>query len=99
MLSAPLDHAGSGLRPNQKCATRCPNRFKLARVRATLVFVIISALVPILWSTETGSEAVLRIAVQTIGGMVTSSVPTPVVIPASFAVVKGHGKRHWETVG
>ncbi|MGE3703526.1 MAG: hypothetical protein AB7G08_33095, partial [Hyphomicrobiaceae bacterium] len=58
-----------------------------------------SLLVPILWSTETGSEAVQRIAVRMIGGMVTSSVLTPVVIPASCAVVKGYGKQHWETDG
>ena len=43
-----------------------------------------------LWSTGTGSE-VMRIAVPMIGGMVSSTVLTLVVIPAVYALVKGYG--------
>ena len=44
---------------------------------------------PILWSTGTGSEVMQRIAVPMIGGMVSSTVLTLVVIPAVYALVKG----------
>ena len=55
------------------------------------VVAIMAGLVPILWSTGTGSEVMQRIAVPMIGGMVSSTVLTLVVIPAIFAVVKGIG--------
>jgi copper/silver efflux system protein len=45
--------------------------------------------VPILWSTGTGSEVMQRIAVPMIGGMMSSSVLTLVVIPAIYGLVKG----------
>jgi AcrB/AcrD/AcrF family len=41
-----------------------------------------AGLVPILWSTGAGSEVMQRIAVPMIGGMVSSTVLTLVVIPA-----------------
>ncbi|WP_144408355.1 efflux RND transporter permease subunit, partial [Devosia psychrophila] len=46
-------------------------------------------LVPILWSTGSGSEVMQRIAVPMIGGMVSSTLLTLVVIPAIYALVKG----------
>ena len=42
-----------------------------------------------LWSRGAGAELMQRIAVPMIGGMVSSSVLTLVVIPAVFALVKG----------
>ncbi len=61
------------------------------RVRPKLmtVIAIMAGLVPILWSHGTGSEVMQRIAVPMIGGMVSSTVLTLVVIPAIYAVVKG----------
>ena len=53
------------------------------------VVAIMAGLLPILWSTGTGSEVMQRIAVPMIGGMVSSSVLTLVVIPAVYALVKG----------
>src|SRR5215468_7797218 len=61
------------------------------RVRPKMMTVtaIMAGLVPILWSTGTGSEVMQRIAVPMIGGMVSSTVLTLLVIPALYAVVKG----------
>ena len=53
------------------------------------VTAIMAGLVPILWSTGTGSEVMQRIAVPMIGGMVSSTVLTLIVIPAVYATVKG----------
>jgi Cu(I)/Ag(I) efflux system membrane protein CusA/SilA len=52
------------------------------------VIAIMAGLVPILWSHGTGSEVMQRIAVPMIGGMVSSTVLTLVVIPAIYALVK-----------
>ena len=41
----------------------------------------------------TGSEVMQRIAVPMIGGMVSSTILTLVVIPAIYALVKGFGLR------
>ena len=72
------------------------------RVRPKMMTVtaIIAGLLPILWSTGTGSEVMQRIAVPMIGGMVSSTVLTLVVIPAVYALVKGYalGARR-EAVG
>jgi Cu(I)/Ag(I) efflux system membrane protein CusA/SilA len=46
-------------------------------------------LLPILWSTGTGSEVMQRIAVPMIGGMISSTILTLVVIPAVYGIVKG----------
>jgi Cu(I)/Ag(I) efflux system membrane protein CusA/SilA len=63
------------------------------RVRPKMMTVcaIVAGLLPILWSTGTGSEVMQRIAVPMIGGMLSSTVLTLVVIPAIYAVVKGWG--------
>ena len=42
-----------------------------------------------MWSHGTGAEVMQRIAVPMIGGMVSSTVLTLIVIPAIYAVVKG----------
>ena len=63
------------------------------RVRPKMMTVaaIMAGLLPILWSTGTGSEVMQRIAVPMIGGMVSSTVLTLIVIPAIYALVKGAG--------
>jgi Cu(I)/Ag(I) efflux system membrane protein CusA/SilA len=55
------------------------------------VTAIMAGLLPILWSAGTGSEVMRRIAVPMVGGMVSSTVLTLVVIPAIYALVKGRG--------
>lgn len=64
------------------------------RPKMMTVVAITAGLLPILWSTGTGSEVMQRIAVPMIGGMVSSTVLTLVVIPAVYALVKGIGLKH-----
>lgn len=52
------------------------------------VVAIMAGLLPIMWSHGTGSEVMQRIAVPMIGGMISSTVLTLVVIPAIYALVK-----------
>ncbi|MBS0546164.1 MAG: efflux RND transporter permease subunit [Proteobacteria bacterium] len=59
------------------------------RPKMMTVVAIMAGLLPILWSSGTGSEVVQRIAVPMIGGMVTSTLLTLVVIPAIYALIKG----------
>jgi len=61
------------------------------RVRPKMMTVaaIMAGLLPIMWSTGTGSEVMQRIAVPMIGGMVTSTILTLIVIPAVYGLVKG----------
>jgi len=58
------------------------------------VTAIMAGLLPILWSTGTGSEVMRRIAVPMIGGMVSSTLLTLLVIPALYALVKGWRLEH-----
>ncbi len=61
------------------------------RPKMMTVVAIMAGLVPIMWSTGTGSEVMPRIAVPMIGGMVSSTLLTLIVIPAIYALVKGWG--------
>jgi len=65
------------------------------RVRPKMMTVaaIMAGLLPIMWTHGTGAEVMQRIAVPMIGGMVSSTVLTLVVIPAIYAVVKGFTLR------
>jgi Cu(I)/Ag(I) efflux system membrane protein CusA/SilA len=66
-------------------------RGAVERVRPKMMTVvaIMAGLVPILWSTGAGSEVMQRIAVPMIGGMISSTILTLVVIPAIYGVIKG----------
>jgi len=59
------------------------------RPKMMTVIAIMAGLLPILWSTGTGSEVMQRIAVPMIGGMISSTLLTLVVIPAIYGLVKG----------
>jgi Cu(I)/Ag(I) efflux system membrane protein CusA/SilA len=59
------------------------------RPKMMTVVAIIAGLVPILWSTGAGSEVMQRIAVPMIGGMISSTILTLIVIPAIYGLVKG----------
>ncbi|GJE54897.1 efflux RND transporter permease subunit [Methylobacterium thuringiense] len=61
------------------------------RPKMMTVVAIMAGLLPILWSTGSGSEVMQRIAVPMIGGMVSSTVLTLVVIPAVYGLAKGWG--------
>jgi Cu(I)/Ag(I) efflux system membrane protein CusA/SilA len=60
------------------------------RVRPKMMTVcaIMAGLLPILWNHGAGAEVMQRIAVPMIGGMVSSTLLTLIVIPAIYAVVK-----------
>lgn len=59
------------------------------RPKLMTVATIIAGLMPILWAQGTGSEVMSRIAVPMIGGMVSSTILTLVVIPAVYSLIKG----------
>jgi Cu(I)/Ag(I) efflux system membrane protein CusA/SilA len=65
------------------------------RVRPKLmtVFTTIIGLVPLMIGTGTGAEVMQRIATPMVGGLVTSTVHTLVMIPALYAVVQGRRLR------
>jgi len=63
------------------------------RPKMMTVVAIMAGLLPILWSHGTGSEVMQRIAVPMIGGMVSSTVLTLLVIPAIYSLVKGFTLR------
>jgi Cu(I)/Ag(I) efflux system membrane protein CusA/SilA len=63
------------------------------RVRPKMMTVtaIMAGLLPIMWSHGTGAEVMQRIAVPMIGGMVSSTILTLVVIPSIYAAIKQLG--------
>ena len=65
------------------------------RVRPKMMTVaaIMAGLLPIMWSHGTGAEVMQRIAVPMIGGMISSTFLTLIVIPAIYAVVKSVALR------
>ncbi len=95
-----LDHAVEEVRAKCRGLNRAFTRADLydaimigavERVRPKMMTVvaIMAGLLPIMWSTGTGSEVMQRIAVPMIGGMISSTLLTLVVIPAIYGMVKG----------
>ena len=60
------------------------------RPKMMTVMAIMAGLLPILFGTGTGSEVMRRIAVPLVGGMITSTLLTLIVIPAIYMLVKQH---------
>jgi Cu(I)/Ag(I) efflux system membrane protein CusA/SilA len=94
-----LDHAWAAARERCRFEGREPGPADLyaavmegavERVRPKMMTVvaIMAGLLPIMWGTGTGSEVMRRIAAPMVGGMVSSTVLTLVVIPALYALVK-----------
>ncbi len=63
------------------------------RPKMMTVVAIMAGLLPIMWSTGTGSEVMRRIAAPMVGGMVSATILTLVVIPAVYALVKEHALK------
>ena len=61
------------------------------RPKMMTVVAIIAGLLPIMWGTGTGSEVMRRIAAPMVGGMISSTVLTLIVIPAIYMLVKSRG--------
>ena len=68
------------------------------RVRPVLMTVtaIIAGLLPILWGSGAGASVMKRIAAPMVGGMISSSLLTLVVIPAVYALWREAGLRRRE---
>jgi Cu(I)/Ag(I) efflux system membrane protein CusA/SilA len=58
------------------------------------VFAIIAGLLPILWGSGAGSTVMKRIAAPMVGGMVTSTILTLVVVPALYAIWRERQIKH-----
>jgi Cu(I)/Ag(I) efflux system membrane protein CusA/SilA len=95
-----LDHALTEVRAQRQAEGAELSRADLRRAIMTgavervrpkmmTVVAIMAGLLPILWSSGTGSEVMRRIAVPMVGGMVSSTLLTLLVIPAIYAIVKG----------
>lgn len=85
--------AGHALTRDDLTAAIMEGAVERVRPKMMTVVAIMAGLLPILWSHGTGSEVMQRIAVPMIGGMVSSTVLTLVVIPAVYAVVKDFWMR------
>ena len=58
------------------------------RPKMMTVVAIMAGLLPIMWGTGTGSEVMRRIAAPMVGGMLSSTALTLIVIPAIYALAK-----------
>ena len=95
-----LEHAWSGRQAQARADGREPTRTDLReaivegallRLRPKLmtVITIIVGLLPIMWGSGTGSEVMRRIAAPMVGGMVSATVLTLVIIPSIYLIVNG----------
>ncbi|MCX9158505.1 efflux RND transporter permease subunit [Niveibacterium sp. 24ML] len=81
--------AGEGRAPGAQDLYAAVMEGAVERVRPKMMTVvaIMAGLLPIMWSHGTGSEVMRRIAAPMVGGMISSTVLTLVVIPAIYALV------------
>ena len=81
---------GDGRQPDVSDLYHAIMEGAVERVRPKMMTVvaIMAGLLPIMWSTGTGSEVMSRIAAPMVGGMISSTVLTLGVIPALYALVK-----------
>jgi Cu(I)/Ag(I) efflux system membrane protein CusA/SilA len=82
--------AAEGIQPTSLDLYHAIMEGAVERVRPKMMTVvaIMAGLLPIMWSTGTGSEVMSRIAAPMVGGMISSTVLTLGVIPALYALVK-----------
>jgi Cu(I)/Ag(I) efflux system membrane protein CusA/SilA len=71
----------------------------LLRVRPIMmtVFAITAGLLPIMWGSGTGSEVMRRIAAPMVGGMISVTLLSLIVIPALYALTKAREIKHSST--
>jgi Cu(I)/Ag(I) efflux system membrane protein CusA/SilA len=63
------------------------------RPKIMTVVAIMAGLAPVLWSAGTGADVMKRIAAPMVGGMITSTLLTLVVIPAIYSLWRGRRLR------
>ena len=85
-----LDRLSEGREPTSADLYHAIMEGAVERVRPKMMTVvaIMAGLLPIMWSSGTGSEVMSRIAAPMVGGMISSTVLTLGVIPAIYALVK-----------
>jgi Cu(I)/Ag(I) efflux system membrane protein CusA/SilA len=94
-----LDHAFERIRTLRAAEGRTPTlqdtydaiiegAVERVRPKVMTVVAIIAGLLPIMWGSGTGAEVMRRIAAPMVGGMLSSTVLTLVVIPAIYMIVK-----------
>ena len=99
-----LNHAWADAKSRAQAAGRAPTMDELRsaivegallRLRPKLmtVITIIVGLLPIMWGSGTGSEVMRRIAAPMVGGMVSATVLTLVILPALYLLVNGRRLR------
>jgi Cu(I)/Ag(I) efflux system membrane protein CusA/SilA len=99
-----LEHAWAERRAHAAAAGREPTRLELReaivagallRLRPKLmtVITIIVGLLPIMWGEGTGAGVMRRIAAPMVGGMVSATFLTLVIIPSLYLLLNGHGLR------
>ncbi len=64
------------------------------RPKMMTVAAITLSLVPILWSQQTGSDVLKRIAAPMVGGLITSAGLTLIVLPAIYSLWRERGLPH-----
>ena len=65
------------------------------RPKMMTVMAIMAGLLPILWGHGTGSQVMKRIAAPMVGGMVSSTILTLVVIPVIYYLWKSQALKRW----
>ena len=97
-----LDHAwkertANGVRPTRQLLYDAIMEGAVDRVRPKMMTVtaIMAGLLPILWSSGTGASVMKRIAAPMVGGMVSSTVLTLLVIPAIYSLYKEREVAEW----
>jgi Cu(I)/Ag(I) efflux system membrane protein CusA/SilA len=86
---AECEAAGRALTAADLRAAIIEGAVERVRPKMMTVTAIVAGLLPLLWSTGTGSEVMQRIAVPMVGGMASSTVLTLIVIPVVYSLVKG----------
>jgi Cu(I)/Ag(I) efflux system membrane protein CusA/SilA len=89
------DRLKAGAQPTAAMLKEAIHEGAVQRVRPKLMTVAAAliGLLPVMWSTGTGSEVMKRIAAPMVGGIVTSGLLELLVYPAIFALWKGRETR------
>jgi len=61
------------------------------RPKVMTVGTTLLGLLPLMWSTGTGADMIKRIAAPMVGGLITSTILTLLIIPVIYALWKEHG--------
>ena len=95
-----LDHAWAARRTEGRVASLrdlydavMEGAVERVRPKMMTVTAIIAGLLPILWGHGAGASVMKRIAAPMVGGMISSTLLTLIVIPAVYSLWKEHGIR------